>query len=170
MIPIYIFYSMFGFQRTGDAFWAAADQLVRGFVVGATAGRTTLNGEGLQHEDGHSPLLVSTNPAVVAYDPAFAYELGHIVKDGLRRMYGENSENVYYYLTVYNEPYMQPAEPENLDVEGLLKGIYLYQGAGKQRKKNVQILASGVGMNFVVMVFLLIATTCSIPQTNAPHI
>ena len=88
MIPIYIFYSMFGFQRTGDAFWAAADQLVRGFVVGATAGRTTLNGEGLQHEDGHSPLLVSTNPAVVAYDPAFAYELGHIVKDGLRRMYG----------------------------------------------------------------------------------
>jgi len=150
MIPIYIFYSMFGFQRTGDAFWAAADQLVRGFVVGATAGRTTLNGEGLQHEDGHSPLLVSTNPAVVAYDPAFAYELGHIVKDGLRRMYGENSENVYYYLTVYNEPYMQPAEPDNLDVEGLLKGIYLYQGAGKQRKKNAQILASGVGMNWAL--------------------
>jgi pyruvate dehydrogenase E1 component len=150
MIPIYIFYSMFGFQRTGDAFWAAADQLVRGFVVGATAGRTTLNGEGLQHEDGHSPLLVSTNPAVVAYDPAFAYELGHIVKDGLRRMYGENSENVYYYLTVYNEPYTQPAEPENLDVEGLLKGIYLYQGAGKQRKKNAQILASGVGMNWAL--------------------
>ena len=86
MIPMYIFYSMFGFQRTGDAFWAAADQLVRGFVIGATAGRTTLNGEGLQHEDGHSPLLVSTNPAVVAYDPAFAFELGHIVKDGLRRM------------------------------------------------------------------------------------
>jgi pyruvate dehydrogenase E1 component len=150
MIPIYIFYSMFGFQRTGDAFWAAADQLVRGFVVGATAGRTTLNGEGLQHEDGHSPLLVSTNPAVVAYDPAFAYELGHIVNDGLRRMYGENSENVYYYLTVYNEPYVQPAEPENLDVEGLLKGIYLYQGAGKQRKKNAQILASGVGMNWAL--------------------
>jgi len=150
MIPIYIFYSMFGFQRTGDAFWAASDQLVRGFVVGATAGRTTLNGEGLQHEDGHSPLLVSTNPAVVAYDPAFAYELGHIVKDGLRRMYGENSENIYYYLTVYNEPYMQPAEPENLDVEGLLKGIYLYQGAGKQRKKNAQILASGVGMNWAL--------------------
>ena len=150
MIPIYIFYSMFGFQRTGDAFWAAADQLVRGFVVGATAGRTTLNGEGLQHEDGHSPLLVSTNPAVVAYDPAFAYELGHIVKDGLRRMYGENSENVYYYLTVYNEPYVQPAEPENLDVEGLLKGIYLYQQGPKQRKKVAQILASGVGMNWAL--------------------
>lgn len=150
MIPIYIFYSMFGFQRTGDAFWAAADQLVRGFVVGATAGRTTLNGEGLQHEDGHSPLLVSTNPAVVAYDPAFAYELGHIVKDGLRRMYGENSENIYYYLTVYNEPYMQPAEPEGLDVAGLLKGIYLFQSGAKQRKKNAQILASGVGMNWAL--------------------
>jgi pyruvate dehydrogenase E1 component len=150
MIPIYIFYSMFGFQRTGDAFWAASDQLVRGFVVGATAGRTTLNGEGLQHEDGHSPLLVSTNPAVVAYDPAFAYELGHIVKDGLRRMYGENSENVYYYLTVYNEPYVQPAEPDNLDVAGLLKGIYLFQSGAKQRKKNAQILASGVGMNWAL--------------------
>jgi pyruvate dehydrogenase E1 component len=150
MIPIYIFYSMFGFQRTGDAFWAASDQLVRGFVVGATAGRTTLNGEGLQHEDGHSPLLVSTNPAVVAYDPAFAYELGHIVKDGLRRMYGENSENIYYYLTVYNEPYMQPAEPEGLDVAGLLKGIYLFQSGAKQRKKNAQILASGVGMNWAL--------------------
>ena len=124
MIPIYIFYSMFGFQRTGDAFWAASDQMTRGFVLGATAGRTTLNGEGLQHEDGHSLLLASTNPAVVAYDPAFGFELGHIVKDGLRRMYGENSENIYYYLTVYNEPYMQPAEPENLDVEGLLRGIY----------------------------------------------
>jgi pyruvate dehydrogenase E1 component len=150
MIPIYIFYSMFGFQRTGDAFWAAADQLVRGFVVGATAGRTTLNGEGLQHEDGHSPLLASTNPAVVAYDPAFAYELGHIVKDGLRRMYGENSENIYYYLTVYNEPYVQPAEPENLDTEGLLKGIYLFQQGPKQRKKVAQILASGVGMNWAL--------------------
>jgi pyruvate dehydrogenase E1 component len=150
MIPIYIFYSMFGFQRTGDAFWAAADQMVRGFVVGATAGRTTLNGEGLQHEDGHSPLLVSTNPAVVAYDPAFAFELGHIVKDGLRRMYGENSENIYYYITVYNEPYLQPAEPENLDVEGLLKGIYLYQSAPKQRKKSAQILASGVGVNWAL--------------------
>ncbi len=102
---------------------AASDQLVRGFVLGATAGRTTLNGEGLQHEDGHSILLASTNPAVISYDPAFGYELGHIVKDGLNRMYGENSENVYYYLTVYNEPYQQPAEPKNLDVQGLLKGI-----------------------------------------------
>ena len=157
MIPIYIFYSMFGFQRTGDAFWAAADQLVRGFVVGATAGRTTLNGEGLQHEDGHSHLLASTNPAIVSYDPAFGFELGHIVKDGLRRMYGENSENVYYYLTVYNEPYMQPAEPENLDVEGLLKGIYLYAPADLRSKKKAQILASGVGVNWALKAQKLLA-------------
>ena len=157
MIPIYIFYSMFGFQRTGDAFWAASDQLVRGFVLGATAGRTTLNGEGLQHEDGHSHLLAATNPAVVSYDPAFAYEVGHIFKDGLRRMYGENSENIYYYMTVYNEPYMQPAEPDNLDLEGLLKGIYLYSGASKQRKKNAQILASGVGVNWALKAQKLLA-------------
>ena len=157
MIPIYIFYSMFGFQRTGDAFWAAADQLVRGFVLGATAGRTTLNGEGLQHEDGHSHLLAATNPAVVSYDPAFAYEVGHIFKDGLRRMYGENSENIYYYMTVYNEPYMQPAEPDNLDIDGLLKGIYLYSGASRQRKKNAQILASGVGVNWALKAQKLLA-------------
>ena len=157
MIPIYIFYSMFGFQRTGDSFWAAADQLVRGFVVGATAGRTTLNGEGLQHEDGHSHLLASTNPAIVSYDPAFGFELGHIVKDGLRRMYGENSENVYYYLTVYNEPYMQPAEPENLDIEGLLKGIYLYAPAEIRSKKKVQLLASGVGVNWALKAQQLLA-------------
>ena len=150
MIPIYIFYSMFGFQRTGDSFWAASDQLVRGFVLGATAGRTTLNGEGLQHEDGHSLLLASTNPAVVAYDPAFGYELGHIVKDGLRRMYGQDSENVYYYLTVYNEPYVQPEEPENLDVDGLLKGIYLFKKAPRWRSKRVQILASGVSVNWAL--------------------
>ena len=150
MIPIYIFYSMFGFQRTGDAFWAAADQLARGFVLGATAGRTTLNGEGLQHEDGHSHLLASTNPAVVCYDPAFAYEVGHIFKDGLRRMYGENSENIYYYITVYNEPYQHPEEPANLDVEGLLKGIYLFRSGERQRKKNSQILASGVAVNWAL--------------------
>jgi pyruvate dehydrogenase E1 component len=150
MIPIYIFYSMFGFQRTGDAFWAASDQMVRGFVLGATAGRTTLNGEGLQHEDGHSHLLASTNPAVVSYDPAYAYELGHIFKDGLRRMYGKDSENIYYYITIYNEPYMQPAEPANLDVDGLLNGIYLLKAGEKQRKKNAQILASGVGVNWAL--------------------
>ena len=146
MIPIYIFYSMFGFQRTGDAFWAAADQMTRGFIMGATAGRTTLNGEGLQHEDGHSHLLASTNPAVISYDPAYGFELGHIVRDGLRRMYGEKSENVMYYLTVYNEPYRQPEEPSDLDVNGLLKGIYLYSAAPKSRKK-ANILASGVAVN-----------------------
>ncbi len=150
MIPIYIFYSMFGFQRTGDAFWAAADQLARGFVLGATAGRTTLNGEGLQHEDGHSHILASTNPAVVCYDPAYAYEVGHIFKDGLRRMYGENSENIYYYITVYNEPYLHPEEPANLDVEGLLKGIYLFRSGERQRKKNAQLLASGVAVNWAL--------------------
>jgi pyruvate dehydrogenase E1 component len=147
MIPIYIFYSMFGFQRTGDAFWAAADQMARGFVLGATAGRTTLNGEGLQHEDGHSLLLASTNPAVVSYDPAFGFEIGHIIKDGLRRMYGENSENIFYYLTVYNEPYPQPAEPENVDVAGILKGIYLYRRSAGRNKRTVQLLASGVAVN-----------------------
>ena len=124
MIPVYVFYSMFGFQRTGDSIWAAADQMARGFLVGATAGRTTLTGEGLQHNDGHSLLLAATNPAVLAYDPAFSYEIAHIVAAGLHRMYGESGnetdgddrlggENVFYYLTVYNEPYVQPAEPED---------------------------------------------------------
>ena len=131
MIPIYIFYSMFGFQRTGDGFWAAADQMARGFVLGATAGRTTLTGEGLQHADGHSLLLAATNPAVVAYDPAFAYETADIVESGLTRMYGENPENIYFYITIYNEPYKQPAEPDGLDVEGLLRGIYRYRRAAR---------------------------------------
>jgi len=157
MIPIYVFYSMFGFQRTGDSFWAAADQLTRGFVFGATAGRTTLNGEGLQHEDGHSHLLASTNPAVVSYDPAFAYEIGHIFKDGLRRMYGENSENVYYYLTVYNEPYVQPAEPANVDVAGILGGIYKYAPATTSHSKKAQLLASGVAVNWALKAQQLLA-------------
>ena len=146
MIPVYIFYSMFGFQRTGDSFWAAADQMARGFVLGATAGRTTLTGEGLQHADGHSMLLASTNPAVVAYDPAFAYEIAHIVESGLNRMFGENPENVFFYITIYNEPYIQPAEPENLDVEQLLRGMYRYRVAAQKRTSTAQILASGVAM------------------------
>ena len=156
MIPIYIFYSMFGFQRTGDAFWAAGDQMTRGFVLGATAGRTTLNGEGLQHEDGHSQLLASTNPAVVAYDPAYAYEVGHIVRDGLRRMYGEDSEDVYYYLTVYNEPYPQPEEPAGVDVDGILRGMHLIrevEGDGSR----VQLLASGVAVNWALAAADLLA-------------
>ena len=146
MIPIYIFYSMFGFQRTGDGFWAAADQMARGFVLGATAGRTTLTGEGLQHADGHSLLLAATNPAVVSYDPAFAYEIAYIVESGLARMYGENPENVYFYITIYNEPYVQPAEPENFDAEGLLRGIYRYRPRHERRTNVAQILASGVAM------------------------
>jgi len=146
MIPVYIFYSMFGFQRTGDSFWAAADQMARGFVLGATAGRTTLTGEGLQHADGHSLLLASTNPAVVAYDPAFAYEIAHIIESGLRRMFGDNPENVFFYLTIYNEPYVQPAEPENLDVDHLLRGMYRYRPATQNRTSTAQILASGVAM------------------------
>jgi len=146
MIPVYIFYSMFGFQRTGDSFWAAADQMARGFVLGATAGRTTLTGEGLQHADGHSLLLASTNPAVVAYDPAFAYEIAHIVESGLSRMFGDNPENVYFYITIYNEPYPQPAEPEHLDVENLLRGMYCYRKATDKRSSAAQILASGVSM------------------------
>jgi pyruvate dehydrogenase E1 component len=157
MIPIYIFYSMFGFQRTGDSIWAMADQLARGFLIGATAGRTTLTGEGLQHADGHSPLLAATNPAVVHYDPALAYEVAHIVQDGLRRMYGSSEEHphgedVLYYLTVYNEPAVQPAEPENLDVEGLLKGLYhvAVPPAGlPETAPRVQLLASGVGFPWI---------------------
>ena len=146
MIPVYIFYSMFGFQRTGDSFWAAADQMARGFVLGATAGRTTLTGEGLQHADGHSQLLASTNPAVVAYDPAFAYEVAYIIESGLARMFGENPENVFFYITIYNEPYAQPAEPENLNVEHLLKGMYRFRPASEKRSNVAQILASGVSM------------------------
>ena len=149
MIPFYIFYSMFGFQRTGDSAWAMADQLARGFLIGATAGRTTLTGEGLQHADGHSPLLAATNPAVVHYDPSMAYEIAHIMQDGLRRMYGDNAEDVIYYLTVYNEPTVQPAEPENLDVEGLLKGIYRVSEAPASDRPRVQLLASGVGFPWV---------------------
>jgi pyruvate dehydrogenase E1 component len=150
MVPVYIFYSMFGFQRTGDSIWAAADQMARGFLIGATAGRTTLTGEGLQHADGHSPLLAATNPAVVSYDPAYAYEIAHIVQDGLRRMYGDNPENVIYYLTVYNEPNVQPKEPEDVDHEGILRGMYLLaRGSGEglgEDARRVQLLASGVGV------------------------
>jgi pyruvate dehydrogenase E1 component len=144
MIPIYIFYSMFGFQRTGDQMWAMADQLARGFLLGATAGRTTLNGEGLQHQDGHSLLLASTNPAVVAYDAAYGYELAFIVEDGLRRMYGESPEDVFYYLSVYNEPYPQPPLPDIAGLrEGVLAGLYRLK-ASDGVPAQAQVLASGV--------------------------
>ncbi len=160
MVPIYVFYSMFGFQRTGDAMWAAGDQMARGFIMGATAGRTTLTGEGLQHADGHSPLLASTNPAVVTYDPAYSYEIAHIVKAGLERMYGGThpDPNVMYYLTIYNEPIIQPEEPEGLDVEGLLKGLYLLKEGQLEGAPKATILASGVGMAWALEAQELLAT------------
>ena len=147
LIPFYFYYSMFGFQRTGDQFWAAGDQMTRGFLVGATAGRTTLTGEGLQHADGHSPLLAGTMPHVVHYDPAYGYEIRHIVRDGLQRMYGDDGRdpNVIYYLTVYNEPMQQPAEPADVDVEGILRGIHLVSPAEGDGPR-AQILASGVAI------------------------
>ncbi len=147
LIPFYVFYSMFGFQRTADAIWAATDQLSRGFMIGATAGRTTLTGEGLQHADGHSPIIAATNTGVITYDPAYGYEIGHIIKAGLERMYGgvHQDPNVVFYITVYNEPVVQPAEPENVDVDGIIRGIHrisVGSGAGKK----AQILASGVAV------------------------
>ena len=154
MIPIYIFYSMFGFQRTGDGLWAAADQMTRGFLLAATAGRTTLNGEGLQHQDGHSLLLASTNPACVAYDAAFAFELGHITRDGLRRMYGEARDgedpDVFYYLTLYNEPITQPAEPVDTDIDGILAGMHRYAPAETTDGPRAQILASGIAVQWAL--------------------
>jgi len=150
MVPIYIFYSMFGFQRTGDGFWAAGDQMAKGFVLGGTAGRTTLTGEGTQHMDGHSPVLAATNPAVVSYDPAYSYEISHIVEAGLDRMYGPADEDVMFYLTVYNEPMVQPKEPEDVDVEGIVKGMHLvhpgsFEGVNADARR-AQILASGVAV------------------------
>jgi len=164
MIPVYIFYSMFGFQRTGDAIWAAADQMTRGFMLGATAGRTTLNGEGLQHEDGHSLLLAATNPAVVAYDPAFGFEISYIVEDALRRMYGEAPENIFYYLTVYNEPISQPVEPAGVDVEGLLRGLYRYAPAPSGVDgPPVRLLASGTGVQWALKAQQLLAQDWGVP-------
>ena len=157
MIPVYIFYSMFGYQRTGDQFWLAMDQRARGFIIGATAGRTTLNGEGLQHQDGHSPLMAATNPALVYYDPAYGYEIVHIVKDGLRRMYGENSEDIFYYLTVYNEPIPQPAQPADVDVEGILRGMHLVAPAPSASGPQAQILAAGISLPWAMKAQQLLA-------------
>ena len=167
MIPVYMFYSMFGFQRTADSIWAMADQLARGFLVGATAGRTTLTGEGLQHADGHSPLIAQTNPAVVHYDPAFGFEISHIVQYGLERMYGStdakpNGEDIIFYLTVYNEAYAQPAQPAELDVEGLLKGAYLYRPA-LSGESTARIMASGVSVPWALKAQEILATEYGIP-------
>ena len=180
MIPVYIFYSMFGFQRTGDQMWALGDQMGRGFLLGATAGRTTLTGEGLQHNDGHSVLLASANPACVAYDAAWAYELSFIVRDALRRMYSPSpdhpdGEDIFYYLTVYNEPYVQPAVPADYSggtqalERGILRGLYRYADApqpaeaaeagGEQpaERPRAQILASGVALRWALEAQRLLA-------------
>ena len=142
MIPFYIFYSMFGFQRTGDMCWAAGDQMARGFLVGGTSGRTTLNGEGLQHEDGHSHIIANTIPNCVTYDPTFGYEVAVIVRDGINRMYGEKQENVFYYLTTLNENYKQPAMQEGIE-EGILKGIYKFKSTKAKENHKVKLLGSG---------------------------
>jgi pyruvate dehydrogenase E1 component len=142
MIPFYIFYSMFGFQRIGDLTWAAGDMQARGFLIGGTAGRTTLAGEGLQHQDGHSHILASTIPNCVAYDPTFSYEMAVIIQDGLRRMFKER-QNIYYYITAMNENYPHPDMPKGAE-EGILRGMYLLQkSTGKKQKAQVQLLGSG---------------------------
>ena len=147
-IPVYIFYSMFGFQRIGDLAWAAGDMLARGFLIGGTSGRTTLNGEGLQHQDGHSQLFAGFIPNCVSYDPTFAYELAVIFHDGLKRMY-ERGENVYYYITTLNENYSHPELPEGAE-EGIIKGMYrLSEGAG-DGKARVQLLGCGAILNEVI--------------------
>jgi pyruvate dehydrogenase E1 component len=182
MIPVYVFYSMFGWQRTGDQMWALGDQLGRGFLLGATAGRTTLTGEGLQHNDGHSVLLASVSPACVSYDAAWGYELAYIVRDGLRRMYSSSAEHpsgedIFYYLTLYNEPYLQPAEPADYPggtqalEQGILRGLYRYADApdglagraetatpvGNGAPPRAGILASGVAVRWALEAQRLLA-------------
>jgi pyruvate dehydrogenase E1 component len=141
MIPMYIFYSMFGFQRIGDLMWAAGDMRSRGFLIGGTAGRTTLNGEGLQHQDGQSQIHASFVPNCISYDPTFAYELAVVMRDGLRRMLVEQ-EDVYYYLTVMNENYAHPAMPDGCE-DGILRGAYLLRDAGDAPGPRVQLMGSG---------------------------
>src|SRR5437660_1229870 len=149
MLPFYVFYSMFGFQRTGDQIWAFGDSRGRGFMCGATAGRTTLNGEGLQHEDGHSHLLATALPNIRAYDPAFAYETAIIVKDGIRRMLGEGGEDIFYYLTLYNENYPQPPMPEGVE-DGIVRGLYLFRKGEEGLRRRITLLGSGSIMRQVL--------------------
>ena len=147
MIPIYIFYSMFGFQRIGDLIWSAADSRSRGFLLGATAGRTTLEGEGLQHQDGHSHLMATTVPSCQAYDPAFAYELATIMMDGMQRMYPENGiengEDIFFYITVYNENFAQPARADHISVSDIVDGIYCWDKPQSKDTNQATILFSG---------------------------
>jgi pyruvate dehydrogenase E1 component len=148
MIPFYIFYSMFGFQRVGDLAWAAGDMRCRGFLLGGTSGRTTLNGEGLQHADGHSHILASTIPNCISYDPTYSYELAVIIHDGLRRML-KDQEDVFYYITLMNENYQHPAMPEGAE-EGILRGMYLLRDGGKEKGARVQLLGSGTILREVI--------------------
>ena len=175
MIPFYIYYSMFGFQRVGDLAWAAGDMHTRGFLIGGTAGRTTLNGEGLQHEDGHSQIQADLIPNCISYDPTFSYEVAVIVHDGLRRMYVDQ-EDVYYYLTVMNENYTHPAMPQRKGIEEeILKGMYLLK-AGEKGDKKVQLMGSGVILNEVIKGAELLkndfgvdADIWSVPSFNLLH-
>ncbi len=144
-IPFFFFYSIFGFQRIGDLIWASGDAQARGFLLGATSGRTTLAGEGLQHQDGHSHILAYPNPTISAYDPAFAFEIAVIVREGLRRML-EAGENVIYYLTIMNEFYPMPAKPQGVD-EGILKGIYLFKPSSVDSKRKAHLFGSGSIIN-----------------------
>lgn len=147
-IPFYIYYSMFGYQRFGDFVWAAGDMMARGFLLGGTAGRTTINGEGLQHQDGHNLLMFSVVPNCVSYDPTFGYEIAVIIQHGLQRMYGDN-ENVFYYLTVMNENYHHPAMPKGAE-EGIIKGMYLFKESESKTKLKVELLGSGTILNKVI--------------------
>ncbi len=142
MIPFYVFYSMFGFQRTADLCWAAGDQKAKGFLIGGTSGRTTLNGEGLQHEDGHSHIMANTIPNCVSYDPTYGYEVAVIVQDGIERMYGKTQEDVFYYITTLNENYKQPVMPEGVE-EGIKKGIYKLKTVEAKNNFKVKLLGSG---------------------------
>jgi pyruvate dehydrogenase E1 component len=148
MIPFYIFYSMFGFQRVGDLAWAAGDMRSRGFLLGGTAGRTTLNGEGLQHEDGHSHVWGGAIPNCVSYDPTFAYEVAVIIQDGLRRMYKEQ-QDIYYYITVMNENYQHPEMPKGAE-QDILKGMYLFRKGPQSKAPRVQLLGSGTILREVI--------------------
>jgi pyruvate dehydrogenase E1 component len=148
MVPFFIFYSIFGFQRVGDFIWAAGDSRAKGFLMGATAGRTTLNGEGLQHEDGHGLLLASTLPTCQAYDPTFSYELAVIIQDGMKRMY-EDNENIFYYITLMNENYTHPEMPKGAE-EGIKKGAYLFKKAKKNKNPVVQLMGSGTILREVI--------------------
>src|SRR3981081_1442565 len=156
MIPFYIYYSMFGLQRVGDLAWAAGDMRCRGFLLGGTAGRTTLNGEGLQHEDGHPPLYAATIPNCISYDPTFGYEVAVIIQDGMRRMYAEQ-QDVYYYLTLMNENYTHPAMPDGA-APNIIKGMYLLKAGEKKPKSlRVQLLGSGVILREAIAAAQLLA-------------